>query len=71
MNLKIFMVWLNDGGWHTDGIPKEIVIAKDEEDAINVALAMKDGLYNRLYKAVDCYATELKINGYKIIIEKE
>lgn len=64
-DLKIWTVSFNDGGWHQER-PKEIVVAKDKEEAIKLATDKRPG-----YESWDKWATEFTIEGFVIEIYDE
>lgn len=63
--LKLFEVTFNDGKQHDLSLPKVFAVAKNLEEAISKA---KEN--NPNYKNWNAKAKEVKIEGYKIIIEK-
>lgn len=64
MELKIFNVTFNDGGWH-QSLPSVTIIAENDKDA--VIIARKE---NSRYSSWDCWASEFKIEGYTIIVKE-
>lgn len=67
-DLKIFKVTFNDGDWwHTEKLPSKTVVAKNESEAEIVARSMYK--YD-FYKNWCCQVTEIKVDGYEIIIKK-
>lgn len=63
--MKLYKVTFNDGEWHTGDLPSEVVIADNKENARDQAII------NRPYlKSMDWWATEIKQDGYEIIIKQ-
>jgi hypothetical protein len=64
--MKIWIVTLNDGGWHTSR-PEYQVVAESKQEAIEKVLQE-----NPRYKSgYDIWASEFKIEGYVIEVYDE
>jgi len=64
--LKIWIITLNDGGWHTSR-PEYQVVAESKQEAIEKVLQE-----NTRYKSgYDIWASEFKIEGYVIEVYDE
>ncbi len=61
--LKIYTVTFNDGGWHTS-LPKFTTVAISPAEAEEQVRAE-----NKYYQGWDCWAEELKIDGYEITVK--
>ncbi len=62
---RLFKVIFNDGKWYSGDLPSILVIAKDQEIAIQKAIKEKP-----YYNERDTWAEEIELDGYEIIINK-
>ncbi len=64
MDLKIWKVSFNDGGWHSN-LPEYIIVSHSKEDAIEKCLADNPNFKSDKWFP---FASEFKIDGYVIEI---
>jgi hypothetical protein len=64
MSLKIWIVYYNDGGWHSS-MDKKMLVAESKDEAVEKAKS------ERKHFVGDIFATEFEIEGYVIEVHEK